>query len=202
MRADVSSQQVEALAQSFADIIGEFGGTVAKTEHWGLRTLAYRINKNRKAHYVLFNIDGPPAAVQEMERNMRLNEDVLRTLTLKVDELEEGPSVVLQVKGRDDRGRRDRRPREGGEGGDAGRQARDGGKPGPDVKDASEKTPAPKAPPEGTAEAPPKGTADATSEGTSMADEGAPAEPEEPPEAAADESPPAPADENKPEEKE
>lgn len=114
VRADVSSQQVEALAQSFADIISDNGGSVAKTEHWGLRTLAYRIKKNRKAHYVLFNLDSPAAAVQEMERNMRLNEDVLRTMTLRVDELEDGPSAIVQSKGRDDRGRRDRPSRDGG----------------------------------------------------------------------------------------
>jgi small subunit ribosomal protein S6 len=114
VRADVSSQQVEALAKSFTDIIAYNGGSVAKTEHWGLRTLAYRIKKNRKAHYVLFNIDAPAAAVLEMERNMRLNEDVLRTLTLRVDELEEEPSAILAAKGRDDRGRRDRGPRSDG----------------------------------------------------------------------------------------
>ena len=111
VRADVSSQQVEALAKSFTDIIADNGGSVTKTEHWGLRTLAYRIKKNRKAHYVLFNIDSPAPAVLEMERNMRLNEDVLRTLTLRVDELEEEPSAIIRAKGRDDRGRRDRRPR-------------------------------------------------------------------------------------------
>ena len=114
VRADVSSQQVEALAKSFTDIIVDNGGSVTKTEHWGLRTLAYRIKKNRKAHYVLFNIDSPPAAILEMERNMRLNEDVLRTLTLRVDELEEEPSAILAAKGRDDRGRRDRGPRSDG----------------------------------------------------------------------------------------
>jgi small subunit ribosomal protein S6 len=103
VRADVSSQQVEALAKSFTDIIVDNGGSVTKTEHWGLRTLAYRIKKNRKAHYVMFNIDAPPAAILEMERNMRLNEDVLRTLTLRVDELEEEPSAILAAKGRDDR---------------------------------------------------------------------------------------------------
>ena len=111
VRADVSSQQVEALAKSFTDIIADNGGAVTKTEHWGLRTLAYRVKKNRKAHYVLFNIDSPPAAVLEMERNMRLNEDVLRTLTLRVDELEEEPSAILSVRGHNDRGRRDQRPR-------------------------------------------------------------------------------------------
>ncbi|MBT4711233.1 MAG: 30S ribosomal protein S6 [Alphaproteobacteria bacterium] len=114
VRADVSSQQVEALAKSFTDIIADNGGAVTKTEHWGLRTLAYRIKKNRKAHYVMFNIDSPAPAVLEMERNMALNEDVLRTLTLRVDELEEEPSAIMASKGRDDRGRRDRGPRSDG----------------------------------------------------------------------------------------
>jgi small subunit ribosomal protein S6 len=114
VRADVSSQQVEALAKSFTDIIADNGGAVTKTEHWGLRTLAYRIKKNRKAHYVMFNIDSPAPAILEMERNMALNEDVLRTLTLRVDALEEEPSEIMASKGRDDRGRRDRGPRSDG----------------------------------------------------------------------------------------
>ena len=129
VRADVSSQQVEALAKSFTDIIADNGGAVTKTEHWGLRTLAYKIKKNRKAHYVLFNIDSPAPAVLEMERNMCLNEDVLRTLTVRVDELDEEPSAIIRAKGRDDRGRRDRGPR--GDGPSDGRSgapatARDG----------------------------------------------------------------------------
>ena len=111
-RQDISASQVETLADSYVDIIKENGGTVSKKEHWGLRTLAYRIKKNRKGHYVLFNIDAPAAAVQEMERNMRLNEDVLRYLTVKTDALEEGPSVMMQRRsGRDDRGRRPYAPR-------------------------------------------------------------------------------------------
>ena len=114
VRADVSSQQVEALAKSFTDIVADNGGAVTKTEHWGLRTLAYKIKKNRKAHYVLFNIDSPAPAVLEMERNMRLNEDVLRTLTVRVDDLDEEPSAIIRAKGRDDRGRRDRGPRSDG----------------------------------------------------------------------------------------
>ncbi len=114
VRPDVSTQQVEALAQQFTDILTAQGGKVAKTEQWGLRNLAYRIKKNRKAHYVLFNVDASPAAVAEMERNMRLSEDVLRVLTVRVDELEEAPSAMLQNKGRDE-GRGGRR--EGGRGG-------------------------------------------------------------------------------------
>jgi small subunit ribosomal protein S6 len=109
VRPDVSSAQVETLAQEFTSVIENGGGSVPKTEHWGLRNLAYRIKKNRKAHYVLFNIDAPHEAVHEMERQMGLNEDVMRVLTIRVDELNEEPSAVMQSKtARDDRrGRRD-----------------------------------------------------------------------------------------------
>jgi small subunit ribosomal protein S6 len=122
VRPDVSTQQVEALAQQFTEILTANGGKVAKTEQWGLRNLAYRIKKNRKAHYVLFNIDAPPAAVAEMERNMRLSEDVLRTMTVSVDALEEAPSAMLQNKGRDEgRGGRREGRRGGRDGYDEGR---------------------------------------------------------------------------------
>ena len=114
VRPDVSTQQVEALSAQFTEILTAQGGKVTKTEQWGLRNLAYRIKKNRKAHYVLFNIDAPPAAVNEMERNMRLSEDVLRTLTVRVDELEEAPSAMLQNKGRDEGRSGGRRERRGG----------------------------------------------------------------------------------------
>jgi small subunit ribosomal protein S6 len=121
-RQDISASQVETLIETFAALIAEGQGEVKKREYWGLRTLAFRIKKNRKGHYVLFNIDGPPAAVAEMERNMRINEDVLRYLTVRVDALEEVPSAVMQSRGsRDDRPRRsyggDRRD-EGGPGRD------------------------------------------------------------------------------------
>jgi len=106
-RQDLSPAQVDALADTFTALITEKGGEVKKRESWGLRNLTFRIRKNRKGHYVLFNLDAPPAAVQEMERTMRLNEDVIRFLTVKVDELEEGPSAVLQR--RDDRGERSER---------------------------------------------------------------------------------------------
>ena len=112
-RQDVSAQQVEALTTTFKTIIEEGGGKVAKNEYWGLRTLTYRIKKNRKAHFSLFNIDAPHSAVAEMERQMSLNNDVLRFLTLKMDKLEEGPSAMMQSRGsRDDdrRPRRDNRP--------------------------------------------------------------------------------------------
>lgn len=104
VRQDVPATQVETLAKSFADIISAQGGQVAKTEQWGLRTLAYRINKNRKGHYVLFNIDAPSAAIVEMERNMRLSEDILRFMTVRVEELEAGPSAIMRKEERSERG--------------------------------------------------------------------------------------------------
>jgi small subunit ribosomal protein S6 len=107
-RQDISSAQAEALTEQFAQIIGENGGTVSKKEYWGLKSLAFRIKKNRKGHYVLLNIDAPPAAVIEMERNMRISEDVIRYLTVKVEQLEETPSAMLQGRDRADRERGDR----------------------------------------------------------------------------------------------
>src|SRR3546814_9695444 len=89
-RQDISTNQVEALAEALATIISENGGQVTKREFWGLKNLSYRMKKNRKGHYVLFHIDAPDAAVHEMESNMRINEDVLRYLTISVEELEEG----------------------------------------------------------------------------------------------------------------
>ncbi len=128
-RQDLSTAQVDALADAFTAIIKDKGGDVKKRESWGLRNLAFRIRKNRKGHYVLLNIDAPPAAIHELERNMRLNEDVIRFLTIKVDELEEGPSAVLQK--RDDRGERGDRfggDRFGGDRfGDRGPRRRDDG---------------------------------------------------------------------------
>lgn len=112
-RQDISSNQAEGLAETFANIIGENGGQVTKREFWGLKNLSYRIKKNRKGHYVLFNIDAPAAAVHEMERNMRINEDVLRYLTIRVEELEEGPSAMLQSRHRDREGREGGRDRDG-----------------------------------------------------------------------------------------
>lgn len=105
-RQDVSAQQVEALVEQFKGIIEANGGSVPKTEYWGVKSLGYRIRKNRKAHYSLLNIDAPSAAVLEMERQMRINEDVLRFLTIRVEELEEGQSAMLQKRDRDDRGER------------------------------------------------------------------------------------------------
>jgi small subunit ribosomal protein S6 len=108
-RQDISGAQVDALADTFTQLVADNGGEIKKREYWGLRNLAYRMRKNRKGHYVLFNIDGPPAAIAELERTMRINEDVIRYLTIRVDALEEGPSVIMQSRGsRDDRQRRDR----------------------------------------------------------------------------------------------
>ncbi len=117
VRQDVAGSQVETLTEQYETLIKTNGGTVAKKEFWGLRGLAYRIRKNRKAHFVLLNLDCPPAAVVELERNMRINEDVLRYLTVRVEKLEEGPSVMMQKRDdRDDRGPRGDRPRRGGGG--------------------------------------------------------------------------------------
>jgi small subunit ribosomal protein S6 len=108
-RQDISGAQVDQLADTFTQLIAEQGGEIKKREYWGLRNLAYRMNKNRKGHYMLFNIDAPAAAIAELERTMRINEDVMRYLTLRVDQLEEGPSPVMQSRGsREDRPRRDR----------------------------------------------------------------------------------------------
>src|SRR5580704_18472901 len=102
-RQDIPATQVEVLATSFADIVRAQGGQVTKTEQWGLRNLAYRIRKNKKGHYVLFNLDAPPEAVTELERNMRLNEDVLRFLTVRVEALETEPSAMMRKDERGDR---------------------------------------------------------------------------------------------------
>src|SRR5437763_15278885 len=112
-RQDVPATQVETLTTQFSELVTAQGGTVSKKEYWGLRALTFRIKKNRKGHYTLLNIDAPPAAVVEMERNMRINEDVLRLLTVRVEALEEGPSAMLQSRSRDDRprGGRDREDR-------------------------------------------------------------------------------------------
>lgn len=109
-RPDITAAQVEALTESFTTITSENGGSVTKNEYWGLKTLTYRIKKNRKGHYSLLNLDAPPAAVKELERNMLINEDILRFMTIRVDELEAEPSIMMRNKGaRDDRPRRDDR---------------------------------------------------------------------------------------------
>ena len=110
-RQDVSGQRVDELVEQYKGVIEAGGGKVGKTEYWGLKSLAFRINKNRKAHFTLMNVEAPPEAVTEMERQMRINEDILRFLTMRVDGLEEEPSVQMQKKERDDRRRRDRERR-------------------------------------------------------------------------------------------
>lgn len=104
VRQDIPVTQVETFTTSFAEILTNNGGKVVKTEQWGLRNLAYRINKNKKGHYVLFNLDAPSTAINELERNMRLHEDVLRFLTVRVEEHEEGPSAILRKEERSERG--------------------------------------------------------------------------------------------------
>jgi small subunit ribosomal protein S6 len=117
-RQDLAQAQVDALAENATKIITDNGGKIAKTETWGLRSLAYRIAKNRKAHYVALDIDSPPAAIAELERQSNINEDIIRFLTIRVDEHESGPSAMMRRgekererrSERGDRGDRDDRP--------------------------------------------------------------------------------------------
>jgi small subunit ribosomal protein S6 len=109
-RQDLSQAQVDVLAATATGIVESMGGKVTKTETWGLRSLAYKIAKNRKAHFVLLNIEGPTNVVAELERQTSINEDVIRYMTVKVDEHEAGPSVMMR---KNDRERTRRREREG-----------------------------------------------------------------------------------------
>ena len=109
-RQDSSAQQVEELTAQFKGVIEQMGGKVHKVEQWGVKSLSYRLRKNRKAHFTLFNVEGPAAALNEIERQERLNEDVLRYLTVRVDEHEEGPSAMMRKVDRD----RERDERGGG----------------------------------------------------------------------------------------
>ncbi len=104
-RQDLSQAQVDALAESATKIVEDNQGKVVKTETWGLRTLAYKIQKNRKAHYVMLELDAPGTVIAELERQARMNEDVLRFLTIRVDEVEQGPSVMMRKNERSSRGR-------------------------------------------------------------------------------------------------
>jgi small subunit ribosomal protein S6 len=113
-RQDISSTQAESLIEHFSTVIADNGGKVVEHEYWGVKTMAYKINKNRKGHYAFLKTDAPSAAVQEMERLARLHDDVMRVLTIKVDAHVEGPSVQMQK--RDERDRGDRP--EGGFGGE------------------------------------------------------------------------------------
>ena len=120
-RQDITAAQVETMADEFAEIITSAGGSIKKREYWGLRALAYRIKKNRKGHYVMLNLETGPEALKEYERIMGLNEDVLRFMNIRIEEVEEGPSIMMQVKterptrgGRDDRDERDSSERNSG----------------------------------------------------------------------------------------
>jgi small subunit ribosomal protein S6 len=105
MRPDITAQQVETLTQQFTDLIKAQGGSVPKSEYWGLKSLSFRIKKNRKGHYGFMHIEAPAGAVAELERTMRINEDVLRYLTVRVESHDPGPSAMLQARNaRDDRG--------------------------------------------------------------------------------------------------
>lgn len=112
-RQDLTSQQVDEISAQFKGVLEAGGGAVAKAEYWGVKSLSYRIQKNRKAHFTLFNLDAPPAAVAEMERQMGLSEDIIRFLTIRVDALEEGPSVMMLKRDRDERRGDRRRDRDG-----------------------------------------------------------------------------------------
>jgi small subunit ribosomal protein S6 len=132
-RQDLAQAQVDALAETATKIIEDNNGKVTKTETWGLRSLAYKIAKNRKAHYVMLNIDAPAGVVAELERQTQINEDIIRYMTVKVDELETGPSAMMRKQERSERGDRgdrgDRGPRgpreDRGDRGDRPRRDRD-----------------------------------------------------------------------------
>ncbi|MFZ0404077.1 MAG: 30S ribosomal protein S6, partial [Pseudolabrys sp.] len=107
-RQDLSTQQVEELTAKLSGVIAEAGGKITKTEYWGMKSLNYRIRKNRKAHMTLLNVDAAPAVLNEVERQERLSEDVLRYLTIRVEAHEDGPSAMMRKADRDDRERGDR----------------------------------------------------------------------------------------------
>lgn len=141
-RQDIAASQVESLTETYTKLIEDGGGKIVKSESWGLRGLAYKIKKNRKGHYVLLNIDAPSDAVLEMERQMRLNEDILRYLTIRVDAFEEGPSIILQNRSRDDRPRHGDRGDRGDRGRfDASKKADAGDKPPAKEADAGDTPP-------------------------------------------------------------
>ncbi len=127
-RQDLSNTQAEGLVEHFTTVLTDNGGTLVESEYWGVKTMSYKINKNRKGHYAYLRTDAPASAVQEMERLMRLHDDVMRVLTIKVDTHEEGPSVQMQKRDersdRGDRGDRDRGDR-GERGGDRGGERRE-----------------------------------------------------------------------------
>jgi small subunit ribosomal protein S6 len=112
-RQDLSPQQAQALAETYSGVLTEHGAEVTKTEYWGLRNLAYRIRKNRKGHYLHLNLRAPAEAITELERQERLSDDILRYLTVRVDQLDDAPSIVMQT--RSSREERSRRPHEDGD---------------------------------------------------------------------------------------
>jgi small subunit ribosomal protein S6 len=144
-RPDISSQQVDGLAEQFQELLRGAGGDVPRSEYWGLRSLAYRIKKNRKGHYYFMHIEAPPDAISEMERTMRINEDIIRYMTVRVDEFDPNPVPLTQSRGGRGRDRDSRGP--GGRGGFGGREGRDAAAPSPDRSDkketVSEASPAP-----------------------------------------------------------
>lgn len=142
-RQDLSPSQAEGLMEEFTGILGEGGGTVVGSEYWGLRSMAYKINKARKGHYAFLRLDSPADAVAELERRQRLHEDVVRVMTVRVEEHEEGPSaIVLAKNSRDDRrGGRGRGDRDRGERGDRDRGDRDRGDRGGDRPERAERAP-------------------------------------------------------------
>ena len=132
-RQDLSNAQAEGLVEHFSAVLSDNGGKVVESEYWGVKTMAYKINKNRKGHYALLKSDAPSAAVQEMERLMRLHDDVMRVLTIKVEKHAEGPSIQMQKRDERERGDRgeggfgERRERSGDRGGDRGDRGDRGG---------------------------------------------------------------------------
>jgi small subunit ribosomal protein S6 len=156
-RQDISQAQVDALTKEYSDIITEAGGKIGKSEYWGVKPLAFKIKKNRKAHYCLFNIDAPPSAVAEMERRMGLSPDVLRFLTIRVDAHETEPSIQMRKSDRDDRRDGDRggfRGDRGGFRGGGGRGDRGGGGGFRRDRDGGDRGDRPPRPPRRDAEAP------------------------------------------------
>ncbi len=137
-RQDLAQAQVDALAEAATKIVEDNKGKVVKTETWGLRSLAYKIAKNRKAHYVMLNIDAPAGVVAELERQTQINEDIIRYMTIKVDELEGGPSVMMRKQERDARGGGRGERGERGDRGDRGPREDRGDRPRRDRDDVGE----------------------------------------------------------------
>ena len=128
-RQDVTAQQVETMVETYKGVIETGGGTIEKIESWGVKSLAYRIKKNRKAHFTLLNVDAPPAALAEMERQMQISEDVLRFMTVRVEQLEAEPSAMMQKRDRDERKDRERGRRRDDDGHEPHRRSAGGARP-------------------------------------------------------------------------